>query len=122
MKILNPKIHYTEIDIMAPRYNDQHQGKARPVLIAPWNIGEHNIVSFSKARHLEGVRLYMSGTQIRTYPTTEVKGKKNGQIYNMYTVPMTDFTKVEPEPDDFDALVKEYDELEARLRKEGIIK
>ena len=119
---LSPNIHYTEIDIMAPRYNDQYQGKPRPVLIAPWNIGEHNIVTFSKARHLEGQRLYMSGAQIKTYPTTPVKGKKNGQTYQMYTVPMTDFTKVEPEPDDFDAMVKEYDELEAKLRKEGKIK
>lgn len=114
---LNPNTHYTEIEIMAPRYNDQWKGEARPVLIAPWNIGEHNIIWFSKAKHLAGQRYYMPGGQIRSYPTTAVKGKKNGTTYHMHTVPMTDLTPItDKADDDWDKLMAELDEMEQRIK------
>ena len=50
-----------EIKIFAPRWHD------RVVLIAKFRVGEHNIISFTKAPTYKG-KFYLSGKTIQKYP------------------------------------------------------
>lgn len=50
-----------KIEIWAPRYKD------RTVLIATRKVGDHNIITFTKAKHLPD-KYYIEGKNIRKYP------------------------------------------------------
>lgn len=62
----------------SPRFADEHE-----VWIDRDKVREHNIVYFTKAKHLEGKEYYISGRDVRQSPTTT-----NGKI-PVYAVPMS---------------------------------
>jgi hypothetical protein len=74
-----------EIVIWQPRYKD------RKVLIAKYKIGNHNKVTFTKAKHLAGKEFYISGVDIINYPLED-----NGKIA-CYAVPLDDLEIFERE-------------------------
>lgn len=65
------------VSIWEPRWHDQH------VLIAVRKIGEHNVVSFTKAPSITD-EYYISGKNARKYPITT-----NGKI-RVYDIPLDD--------------------------------
>ena len=113
---LNKNINYNRIEIWAPRYHDALRKGSYAVMVAPWKVGEHNIIYFTKARHLEGKEYYMAGTQLRSYPQDS-----NGKA-NMYVVPLNDLQLITDSSDDqWDQLQAEEDALREELKKKGII-
>lgn len=49
------------IVIFSPRYRD------KVILIATYKVGTHNLITFTKAKHLPDT-YYLSGTTIQKYP------------------------------------------------------
>ena len=41
---LNKNINYNRIEIWAPRYHDALRKGSYAVMVAPWKVGEHNII------------------------------------------------------------------------------
>lgn len=70
------------IPIQQPRWHD------RTILVAKWRVGDHNEVRVNHSSFKEP--LYMSGEKMRKYPI-EKKTAKNGQLFEVYVVPISDF-------------------------------
>lgn len=70
------------IEIWQPRYKDNK------VLIAKYKIGADNLITFTKAKHLKGMRFRISGQDIQKYPITD-----NGKIA-CYEVPFDVLEKI----------------------------
>ena len=65
-----------QISIWEPRYRDN------TVLIAQYKVEDHNLIVFTRAKHLAGREFYLSGNAIRECPL-----ETNGKI-NCYAVPL----------------------------------
>lgn len=100
------------IEIWSPRYKDAADIGSYVVLIAKFKVSEHNIIWFSKARHLEGKEYYMAGNKIRSYPENS-----NGKI-TCYAVPLADMELITSVADNsWETLVAEIDELERKVKE-----
>lgn len=75
-------IDYNRIEIWQPKYSPMFANE-HEVWIARDKVKEHNIVYFTKAKHLEGKEYYIRGQVAKTCPTTT-----NGKI-TVYAVPMS---------------------------------
>ena len=76
-------VSYQNIEIWMPRYKD------RKVLIARYKVGQHNKVTFTKAKHLAGKEFYIPGEAVKKHPI-----ETNGTI-SCYAVPMDELELVE---------------------------
>lgn len=65
-----------KIDIWTPRYHD------RKVLIAKYKVQTNNLIEFTKAKHLKGMKFEMSGADIAKHPI-----ESNGKL-ECYAVPL----------------------------------
>lgn len=72
----------SRIEIWQPKY------KTDSVLIATYKVSAENIITFTKAKHLEGKEYQISGDKIRSCPVVN-----NGKIA-CYDVPMSELTLV----------------------------
>jgi hypothetical protein len=70
-------------EIWQPRYKDN------TVLLACHKVGEHNKVTFTKAKHLGTDPYYVSGKVVKKY-----KKEDNGKIA-VYSVPMDELEPLE---------------------------
>lgn len=80
--VLDRKTPAQNIEIWQPRWRD------RVVLIAKYKVGQHNVVSFTKAKSMPG-EYYISGESVRSYPTDT-----NGTL-ECYAVPLDALEKLE---------------------------
>jgi hypothetical protein len=80
--ILDAKTPAQAIDIWQPRWKD------RVALVAKYKVGEHNVLTFSRTKSLEG-EFYISGADVRKYPIDN-----NGKL-DCYAVPLDALTKLE---------------------------
>lgn len=91
-------IPYTDVAIWYPRYHDKAEIGSWTVMVAVYKVKQASKVRiyFTKAKHLEGVKLYMTGNRLRQYPIDT-----NGTI-DCYAVPYNDFNTepLEKQPDD----------------------
>jgi hypothetical protein len=88
--MIAPAVH----EIWFPRYHDRQDRGSWIVLIHPGKVKEYNKIIFTKAKHLQGVELYMTGVRIRKYPM-----ETNGTI-PCFAVPFNDFDTSLQKPDD----------------------
>ena len=72
-----------QIEIWWPRYKDD------VALVGKKWVRDYNIIYFSKAKHLKGMRFAMSREEITSYPLDN-----NGKI-ECYAVPMDDLMEKE---------------------------
>lgn len=115
---LDKRIKYNRIEIFDPRYKDQWNDQPRVVLIAPWNIADHNIVWFSKAKYLMGREFYVSGDDIRSCEREPITSKK-GTTYQFFAVPFTMMQEIQDDADQaWDKMVDEYEQLKVRVERE----
>jgi hypothetical protein len=58
------------------------------VLIAKYKVGVDNVITFTKAKHLEGMKFYISGREVEKYPI-----ESNGKL-DCYSVPFDKLEKM----------------------------
>ncbi len=73
------------IEIWQPRFKD------KVVLIAKYKVGTHNRITFTRAKHLDGMQFYIAGPDVAQYPLDT-----NGKI-PCYAVPMDKLMRLEEE-------------------------
>jgi hypothetical protein len=104
------KKNCNRIEIWSPRYHDALDNGNYVVLLAKYKIAAHNIVWFSKAKHLAGKEYYMAGNKIQEYPI-----ESNGKI-SCYVVPLPDMELISDVSQSWDTLVAEIDDLERKAK------
>lgn len=102
--ILDPKTPLNLIEIWAPRWRD------RVVLVAPWKVGNHNKVVFTRAKSMPG-EYYLSGKTIRD---CKLDMSGNGKS-SMYAVPIDKLEKLEKPIKHYDSGVEQTPEVQELL-------
>jgi hypothetical protein len=75
------------IDVLEPRYND------RVALIKADRVEQFNIIYFPKAKSMSG-DYFMLGSDIKSYPTEQLKRKRDNSTYTVYAVPLDDLERI----------------------------
>lgn len=77
---IEPHINLHKIEIWQPRYS------TGDVLVQKAKVQEHNVIVFTKAKHLAGKEFYLSKLKVKAkkYPTQDNGGKP------VYIIPMSD--------------------------------
>ena len=79
--------YVSRIDIFQPKWS------TRTVKIAKRKVGAHNVITFSKAKSLEG-EWYVSGAKVRSYPVTQLKTRSGG-FMDIYEIMLDDLEPME---------------------------
>lgn len=91
--IINKPHLCTKLEIWAPRYSSKYTDlEERVALLAKYKVDQSSpviIVTFTKAKHLEGQRFCITKQQAQSYPTNS-----NGKI-DCYVVPESAFSSWE---------------------------
>lgn len=77
----------TRLEVWNPKWS------TRTVKLAAHKVGTHNIITFPKARTLEG-EWYISGSDVRDYPITQMPTKAGAEM-DIYEVKLSDLEPVE---------------------------
>lgn len=72
------------INVKEPRWHD------KTALVASWKVGDVNQITID--HHEFPTPYYMTGQQIRQYPTTEVVMQKHDGNAMMYVIPLKDLS------------------------------
>lgn len=78
-----------KLEILNPRWHD------RVVLLADFKLGTHNIITFPKAKSLEG-EWYISGAKAKSFPIEGLK-TKSGSIMQVRAIPLDELEPLERE-------------------------
>lgn len=79
--------HFTRIEIWNPKWS------TRTIKIAAHKVGTHNVITFPKAKSLEG-DWYVAGNKVKKYPITQMP-TKSGSMLDIYEIKLSDIEPLE---------------------------